>query len=83
MAPDNMPSAPKDHVGLTDTFTSRRYFAKFEQIVGYLPRVAAVMHSDGDLNEDEAKILTNYVQAISYTFRALSMKYLLAGRESR
>jgi len=82
MAPDNMPSAPKDHVGLTDTFTSRRYFAKFEQIVGYLPRVAAVMHSDGDLNEDEAKILTNYVQAISYTFRALSMKYLLAGRDT-
>ncbi len=82
MAKCSMPSAPKDHVGLTDIFASRRYFAKFEQIAGYLTRVAAVMKSDGDLNKDEVEILTNYVQAISYTFRALSMKYLLVGRDT-
>ena len=77
-----MPNDSNDHVGLTDTFASRRYFAKFEKIVSFLPRVAAVMHSDGDLSQEEMKVLTTYVQAISYTFRALSMKYLLAGRDT-
>ena len=71
-----------DHVGLTDTFASRRYFAKFERITGYLGRVAAVMQAEGELRKDEVEILTSYVQGIAYTFRALSMKYLLVGRDA-
>lgn len=71
-----------DHIGLNDVFASRRYFAKFQRITGYLARVAAVMQADGDLNKDEVEILTTYVQGISYTFRALSMKYLLVGRDT-
>ncbi len=72
----------KDHAGLTDLFASRRYFRKFDRITGYLARVAAVMQGAGDLTKDEVEILTVYVQGLSYTFRALSMKYLLAGREA-
>ncbi|MEO3417386.1 hypothetical protein AAFO92_22235 [Roseovarius sp. CAU 1744] len=72
----------KDHAGLSDLFASRRYFKKFERITGYLTRVAAVMQGAGDLSRDEVEILTTYVQGLSYTFRALSMKYLLSGRDA-
>lgn len=71
-----------DHVGLSDTFASRRYFAKFERITAHLTRVAAVMQAEGDLNKTEVEVLTRYVQGIAYTFKALSMKYLLVGRDT-
>ena len=70
----------RDHVGLKDTFASRRYFRKFEVITGHLTRVAAQMQAEGELNQREAEVLTRYVVAMGYTFKALSMKYLLAGR---
>lgn len=69
-----------DHADLTDTFASRRYFRKFETITGHLMRVAASMQADGVVGAEEAKILTRYLLAITYTFRALSMKYLMAGQ---
>ena len=72
----------KDHAGITDTFASRRYFAKFEAITNHLGRVAAVMQADGTLNKGEVEVLTRYVRSIAYTFRALSMKYLLVGRDT-
>ena len=72
----------KDHVALNDTFASRRYFNKFDRITQHLNRVAAVMKAEGELRADEVEILTEYVQGIAYTFRALSMKYLLVGRET-
>ena len=72
----------KDHVGLTDIFASRRYFAKFEKITGHLNRVAAVMQAEGQFTKEEIEVLTRYVQGIAYTFRALSMKYLLVGRDT-
>ena len=71
-----------EHVGLTDTYASRRYFAKFDKITGHLGRVAAVMQSEGTLSREEVEVLTRYIRAIAFTFRALSMKYLLAGRET-
>ncbi|WP_371225771.1 hypothetical protein [Roseovarius sp. 2305UL8-3] len=77
---DHTPS--KDHAALKDVFASRRYFAKFEKITSYLNRVAAVMQAEGDLSKDEVEILTTYVQGIAFTFRALSMKYLLVGRDT-
>ncbi|MBW4709045.1 hypothetical protein KX928_14740 [Roseobacter sp. YSTF-M11] len=70
------------HIGLSDVFASRRYFAKFERITGHLARVAAVMQAEGSLSKEEVEILTGYVQGISYTFRALAMKYLLVGRDT-
>ena len=72
----------RDHVGLKDTFASRRYFAKFRTITTHLTRVAAQMRAEGDLSDTEVKILTRYVAALGYTFRALSMKYLMAGRDT-
>lgn len=75
-------TSARDHVGLTDTFASRRYFAKFERITTHLGRVAAVMQVEGKLSKEEVEVLTAYVRGIAYTFRALSMKYLLVGRET-
>ncbi len=72
----------KDHVGLTDLFASRRYFAKFEKITDHLGQVAGVMQADGQLSAPEVEVLTGYVRGLAYTFRALSMKYLLVGRDT-
>ena len=76
------PNLNCDHIGLTDIFASRRYFAKFEKITDYLSHVAAVMQADGSLSKEEVWILTTYLRGISHTFRALSMKYLLVGRDT-
>lgn len=47
-----------------------------------MSHVAAVMRADNDLSEEELSVLTSYVQGISFTFRALSMKYLFGGRDT-
>ncbi|WP_204113156.1 hypothetical protein [Shimia biformata] len=72
----------KDHAALTDTFASRRYFRKFEVITDHLTRVAATMQAEDRLTEEEAEVITRYLVAINYTFHALSMKYLLVGRDT-
>ena len=71
-----------DSTGLTDLFASRRYFKKFETITSHLGRVAGVMEAEGDLNRDEVNILTRYITELTFTFRALSQKYLLVGRDT-
>ena len=82
MSEDIKAALKKDHVGIKDMFASRRYFAKFDKITGHLNRVAAVMQAEGELNRDEVEILATYLQGIAFTFRALSMKYLLVGRDT-
>lgn len=72
----------QDHAALSDGFAARRYFAKFNRITGHLARVAAEMHKDGSLDRREAAILSGYVAALSRTFDALSLKYLLTGRDT-
>ncbi|CUH46772.1 hypothetical protein [Ruegeria atlantica] len=72
----------KDHVGLTDTFSSRRYFRKFEVITVHLLRVAATMEAEGAISKQEVRIVSRYLSGLLYTFRALSMKYLLVGRDT-
>ncbi|AXI48359.1 hypothetical protein C1J03_21605 [Sulfitobacter sp. SK012] len=71
-----------DHVGLSDTFASRRYFRKFEGIMQHMLRVAGVMEAEGKLDRGEVDILTRYASGLTHTFRALSLKYLLVGRET-
>ncbi len=71
----------EDQVELGDAFASRRYFRKFEAITGHLLRVAGVMQAEGQLSKSEVKVLSRYLLALTFTFRALSMKYLLVGRE--
>ena len=82
MVKQSQTTPAKDHVGLTDVFASRRYFAKFERITGHLSRVAAVMQASGDLSREEVEVIAVYIQNRAYTFRALSMKYLLVGRDT-
>jgi len=77
-----MNDVAQDHVGLTDTFASRRYFRKFEAITGHLLRVAGVMEAEGELTRAEVKVLSRYLMSMTFTFRALSMKFLLVGRDT-
>ena len=72
----------QDTSGVTDLFASRRYFRKFQGIMVHMVRVAGVMEAEGQLNRDEVKILTRYAAALTFTFRALSHKYLLVGRDT-
>lgn len=72
----------KDHTALQDTFASRRYFKKFDDITGHLGRVAGVMEAEGSLSKVDVGVLTRYVTSLAFTFRALSMKYLLVGRDT-
>lgn len=78
----NRTDLTEDQVGLTDTFSSRRYFRKFETITQHLMRVAGVLEAEGALTKAEVKILTRYAMALTFTFRALSMKYLMVGRDT-
>ncbi len=77
-----MTDPTKDHVGLTDTFASRRYFRKFEAITTHLTRVAAQMQAEGDVSKEQVQIITRYLMALTFSFRALSMKYLMTGRDT-
>lgn len=71
-----------DTIGLTDLFASRRYFQKFETITSHMGRVAGVMEAECSVDRDEVKILTRYITELTFTFRALSQKYLLVGRDT-
>ncbi|MBL4766699.1 MAG: hypothetical protein JKY94_03165 [Rhodobacteraceae bacterium] len=77
-----MSNLTRDHIDLKDTFASRRYFKKFETITGHLTRVAGAMQADGEISKADVKILTRYLMSLTFTFRALSMKYLLVGRDT-
>ena len=77
-----MTSPAQDHRGLTDTAHSRRYFAKFARIITHLGRVAAHLHVEKRLSKTEVEVLARYLTALNLTFRALSMKYLLVGRDT-
>lgn len=72
----------RDHVGLSDTFAARRYFSKFDAITGHMARVAATMQAEGSLSKAEVSVVGRYITSIANTFRALSMKYLMTGRDT-
>lgn len=71
----------RDHSGLSDGAAARRYFAKFEAITAHLPRVAGEMERDGRLTKSEVRVLGQYLGGLALTFRALSTKYLMTGRD--
>lgn len=71
-----------DHMPLRDAFAVRRYFAKFDRITTHLARVAATMETERSLSKLDVEIVSRYVGALDRSFEALSMKYLMAGRES-
>jgi hypothetical protein len=69
-----------DHFALSDIGVTRRYFDKFAQITGHLGKVSAVMEAEGNLHPRETEIITGYLVALTFTFRALAHKYHFAGR---
>lgn len=70
----------QDHRALDDDLAARRYFAKFERITRLMANVAEEMEAERGFTALESDILGGYATAIAATFRALSMKYLIAGR---
>ncbi|MFN4130828.1 MAG: hypothetical protein ACK4GC_13595, partial [Paracoccaceae bacterium] len=70
-----------DHTELYDTLVARRYFAKFDRISGHLGRVAGELEAEGTLTRTEARVLGQFITALAATFRALSNKYLMTGRD--
>ena len=76
------PDMTQSHIGLTDTFAARRYFAKFDRITGHLARVAGAMEREGNLSKVEVTVLGRYITALNFSFKALSNKYLLTGRQT-
>jgi hypothetical protein len=71
-----------DHHTLEDAHSTRRYFAKFDRILGHLDQVAALTASKDQFGAIELEVLRGYLPALSATFEALSNKYLMAGRVS-
>lgn len=69
-----------DHTPIPDALLARRYFAKFDRIVGHLGRVAAELEAEGRLTRAEARVIAGHVGGLAATFRALSLKYLMTGR---
>ena len=72
-----------DHQTLDDALSTRRYFAKFERIIGHLDQVAELTTGEGKLGEVIRDVTRGYVAALGNTFTALSNKYLMAGRVSK
>ena len=69
-----------DHKVLDDDVAARRYFAKFDRITQILLGVAEEMEAERSISPLDSDVLEGYVQAIAATFRALSLKYLIAGK---
>ena len=70
----------RDHTEIYDTAVARRYFAKFDRITGYLPRVAGELETESRLTRTETRVIGAYVESLDRTFHALSLKYLMTGR---
>lgn len=67
------------HHPLPDAAATRRYFAKFERIIGHLRDVASVISgSKGALRESQLDVIEGYLAALANTFGALSFKHLMA-----
>lgn len=76
-------TTPNDHQTLTTAQATKRYFDKFSAITTHLGRVAAVMETEGRLSKADVGVLTRYVTALNFTFRALGHKYMYSGRANR
>jgi len=67
-----------DHRVLEEARDTRRYFAKFERIIGHLKAVADLSEDEGEISSAEAKILRGYLDGLGHTFAALSYKFLMS-----
>lgn len=71
-----------DHKYLEGAAKTRRYFSKFERIIGHLDGVTEITTEEGLVKREEAKIIKGYLERLSHTFTALSYKYLMTWRVS-
>jgi hypothetical protein len=69
-----------DHKALSGDGAAEAYFARFSEITALMPAVAEAMAGERALSEEDVRILGGYASAVAATFRALAMKYLIAGR---
>jgi len=69
-----------DHKAIEGARATRRYFAKFERIIGHLGEVAMLSQRQKLLFEEEVKVLQGYLNGLENTFTALSYKFLMASR---
>jgi len=74
------PDLTSDHKLLDDDIAARRYFDKFGRITRLMAGVAEEMEAEGTFSAQESDALGTYASAIAASFRALSTKYLIAGR---
>ena len=72
-----------EHVALDNLQSTRRYFEKFEAITNHLARVAGTMEAEGLLSKSDVEVMARYVLGLTFTFRALRLKYLFSGRMPR
>ena len=75
-----MTNTAYDHFQLEDTRVTRRYFGKFERIIGHLGRVAATLEAENRLSKRDVEVMTRYIVGLNYTFQALAHKYHFSGR---
>lgn len=71
------------HKPLETALATRRYFAKFERIMGHLSEVTRRSEGDNEISPLEADVLGFYIQGLTTSFTALSYKFLMAQRVSR
>ncbi len=76
----NNPELTVDHRVLDGARATRRYFAKFERIIGHLGQVALLSAKEKLISVPEAAILQDYLEGLGHTFTALSYKFLMANR---
>jgi hypothetical protein len=69
-----------DHKAIEGARATRRYFAKFERIIGHLGEVAHLSQKQKLLFEEETKVIQGYLNGLGNTFTALSYKFLMANR---
>ena len=74
------PELTFDHKVLEGARATRRYFAKFERIIGHLGQVALLSAKEKLITVPEAAILQDYLEGLGHTFTALSYKFLMANR---
>ncbi|MGB3455421.1 MAG: hypothetical protein WBG08_04515 [Litorimonas sp.] len=68
------------HRVLDNARAARRYFAKFDRIIGHLRAVARLSVDDRLIAKTEGDILGQYLEDLSSSFTALSYKYLMTNR---
>jgi len=71
------------HKPIETALATRRYFAKFERIMGHLSEVTRRSEDDHEISPLEADMLGYYIQGLTTSFTALSYKFLMAQRIRR